>query len=308
MAPLLLTSALLSGCAADARPSPPAEHPARPVAGFWEHWGDGQAEIDHYSLVTPRYGELRQGTAILVFVTEDLTDAQRVKTDGGHPDEFPAWKLNEIRHFQTGVYDYEIMTSTFLRLDGQAPLGQPAKVSASVQEWCGHAYAQLVPRGGALEWTLHSYFDGEADQRRSLSLPADGVFADALPLLVRGWVGALAEPGGEREVPGMSTLVHQRLDHVRPDWAPLTVRSEAARTTLTVPAGTFEVRAWSATQGGVTTTWQVEVAPPYRIVAWSRTDGERAELVASRRLPYWQLHGEADVSALAGLGLSPDPR
>ena len=41
---------------------------------FWKHWGDGKAELDRYALTQPRYGELRQGTAVLIFVTEDFSD------------------------------------------------------------------------------------------------------------------------------------------------------------------------------------------------------------------------------------------
>lgn len=300
-------AALLTGCAADARPA--ADVPkALAVDGFWDVWGDGRAELDHYALTTPRYGELRQGTAVLVFVTEDFTEGQRVKSDGGHGDEYPVWKLNDVRHFQTGIYDYEVMTSTFLRLDGAAPLGQPVKVSLGVQEWCGHVYTQVEPGPAGLAWTQHSYFDGEGDQERTLALPADGVLSDALPQLVRGWVGALVEPGGEREVAGLPTLLHDRFAHVRPEWGRLTLSAPAALRTVTVPAGTFEVRELTAAQGDATTTWQVEVASPHRIVAWTRSDGEHAELVASERLPYWQLHGNADEAALSGLGLTRTPR
>ncbi len=300
---------LLAACSADAKPASPRPGPvAQAAPGFWEVWGDGQAELDHYSLVTPRYGELREGTAILVFVTEDFTDAQRVKSDGGHGDEFPVWKLNDIRHFQTGVYDYEVMTSSFVRLDGRAPLGHPVKVSHSVQEWCGHAYTQVVPRDAGLEWTQHSYFDGEGDQQRTLELPVDGVLADVLPQLVRGWVGALVEPGGTRTVPGLPTLLHDRFAHVRPAWGPMGLSASASTMTVTVPAGTFEVREVTAEQGGVSTTWRVEVASPHHLVSWTRSDGERAELVKTARLPYWQLHGEADERALAELGLEPTSR
>jgi hypothetical protein len=275
------------------------------IPGFWDTWGDGKAEIDHYSLTTPRYGQPRTGNAVLVFVTEDFTAGQTVKSDGGHGDEYPVWKLNDVRHFQTGIYDYEVMTSTFLRVDGRTPLGRPVKVSNSVQEWCGHAYAQFVPRAEVLDWTLHSYFDGEADQERELSLPADGVFMDALPMLVRGWVGALVEPDGERTMRGLPTLLHDRFTHVKPEWSDLVVRASSMVNQATVPAGTFAVREVSATQGGVTTTWQVEAASPYRIIAWSRTDGEKAELIASQRLPYWTMNGQADEAALSGLGLTP---
>ena len=85
---------------------------------FWMHWGDGKAELNGYSLKQPRYGTLRSGTAVLVFVTEDFSDASRVKAEPGrHPaaDVFPVLKLNAVRDFATGIYDYSVMTSSTLR-------------------------------------------------------------------------------------------------------------------------------------------------------------------------------------------------
>ena len=36
---------------------------------FWKHWGDGQAELNGYRLKQPRYGVVRDGTAVMIFVT-----------------------------------------------------------------------------------------------------------------------------------------------------------------------------------------------------------------------------------------------
>ena len=63
-----------------------------PAQDFWKHWGDGKAELNGYALKQPRYGALRDGTAVLVFVTEDFSDSLRVKADPGrHPasDVYP---------------------------------------------------------------------------------------------------------------------------------------------------------------------------------------------------------------------------
>ena len=77
-------------------------------------------------------------------------------------------KLNAVRDFATGIYDYNVMTSTFLRVAAGWPV---AKVSFSSQEWCGHVWHQLVPRGGRILGTLHSYFEGEADRPRISTCP-----------------------------------------------------------------------------------------------------------------------------------------
>src|SRR3954471_15567229 len=131
---------------------------------FWKHWGDGKAELDGYALVQPRYGQPRDGTAVLIFVTEDFSDSARVKADPGkHPpsDVYPVLKLNAVRDFQTGIYDYNLLTSVFARVEGGFPV---VKASFSAQEWCGHVYQQWLARGGRLAGVSHSYFDGEADQ------------------------------------------------------------------------------------------------------------------------------------------------
>src|SRR5688500_16263336 len=83
-------------------------------------WNDVRAELDTYTLAQPRYGELRKGSVVLIFVKEDFSNSARVKADPGkHPPEdvFPVLKLNSIKDFQTGVYDYNLMTSVFIGLE-----------------------------------------------------------------------------------------------------------------------------------------------------------------------------------------------
>ena len=161
---------------------------------------------------------MRAGTAVLVFVTEDFSDSLRVKADPGkHPasDVYPVLKLNAMRDFPTGIYDYNVMTSSFLRV---APGWPVAKVSFSSQEWCGHVWHQVVPRDGKLGGLFHSYFDGEADGVDDLAFPTDGVLEDALPVLLRGWNGAYLKPGESRAVPFLPSLLWARLNHKPLAW------------------------------------------------------------------------------------------
>ena len=155
---------------------PPA--PSAPTFGddFWKRWGDGKGELSSYDLTFPRYGELRKGLAVTVFVTETFSNSLRVKADPGkHPpsDEFPVMKLNLVEDFSTGIYDYNLLTSTFVALapvNGRAA-GSVTKVSFNSQEWCGGVYSQLLFDSGSARWTSHSYFDGEADQSRPSPSP-----------------------------------------------------------------------------------------------------------------------------------------
>ena len=257
------------------------------LSGFWEHWGDGRAEIDTYALVQPRYGEKRSGEAVFIYVTETFVDATRVKSDGGHADEFPVIKLNDVRDFQTGIYDYNAMTSSFLRLDGGQPLGQPTKVSLSVQEWCGHVYDQILARGSRLSRSLHSYFDGEADRAEDIAIPEGAVFADAMALLVRGLAGSLLEPGEHRDVPWLPSLLDSRLAHKPLEWTTASLTRSSETEDVQVPLGRFPCTRYTASVAGQKQHWWVEVAAPHRLVKWSRSTGEEGSLLGSTRTKYW---------------------
>src|SRR5512141_579993 len=107
---------------------------------FWKRWGDGKGELSGYDLVFPRYGQLRKGIAVTVFVTETFSNSLRVKSDPGkHPasDEFPVIKLNLVEDFATGIYDYNLLTSTFVALApvNDRPAGSATKIAFSSQEW-----------------------------------------------------------------------------------------------------------------------------------------------------------------------------
>jgi hypothetical protein len=278
---------------------------------FWRVWGDGKAELDGYALVQPRYGAPRDGTAVLIFVTEDFSDAARVKADPGkHPpsDVYPVLKLNFVRDFQTGIYDYNVMSSTFARTEW--PTGTPpfpvVKTSFSSQEWCGHVYAQWLVRGPSMIGTLHSYFDGEADQALQLAAPPGGVLEEAVPILIRGLRGPWLAPGETRSVPFLPSSLRARLGHKPQAWTTATVRRAAAAAPVPSVLGRVPAVEWTIEEaGGARTTWTVEEAAPHRILAWRGSDGESGQLLGSARLPYWQLHDPDGEAALAKLGLKP---
>ena len=288
-------------------PSAPSPLSAELSRAFWSHWGDGRAEMNAYRLVQPRYAAPRKGTAVLIYVTEDFSDRLRVKADPGkHPpsDVYPVLKLNAIRDFQTGIYDYNVMTSVFARVDAGWPI---AKVSFSSQEWCGHVYHQLLPRGDSVTGWSHSYFDGEADATEKLSMPARGVMEDALPILLRGWAGAYLSPGGSATVPFLPSLLRARLEHRPLAWGRATIALTADTDEVEVPAGRFEVRTWTVTpEDGPQATYQIEAASPHRLVRWATDAGELAELRGSERLAYWKLNGPGGEESLKRLGLQPE--
>src|SRR5262245_6282327 len=212
---------------------------ALPATGdeFWAHWGYGKAELNGYRLTQPRYGESRDGTAVLIYVTEDFSDSLRVKADPGrHPkqDIYPVLKLNFVRDFQTGIYDYNVMTSVFARVAFGWPV---SKISFSSQDWCGHVWHQLLPRPGGVEGVYHSYFDGEADGQEQLESPADGVYEDAMPILLRGWGSVYLKPGESRDVRYLPSPLSARFAHRRLAWGKATIARASSTRTEAVPAG-----------------------------------------------------------------------
>ncbi len=271
---------------------------------FWAHWGDGRAELSGYRLTQPRYGSLRKGTAVLIFVTEEFSESARVKADPGrHPptDVFPVLKLNAVRAFQTGIYDYNVMTSTFARVAPGWPL---AKVSFSSQEWCGHVYHQLLPRPGGVAGTWHSYFDGEADGSEQLTLPEDGVFEDALPILLRGLRGDYLAPGESRTLSLLPSLLSARLEHKPLAFVRAKLTRDAQSTRVRVPAGTFEVFTYTLVpEGRPTLTFAIETQYPHRLIRWTSDQGEEGALLKSTRLAYWKLNGPEGEQHLREIGL-----
>ncbi len=132
---------------------------------FKKYWFDGKAEVASYRLKQMRYGESREGTAVLIFVKEPFLVNAQVKANSASELTYDVMKLNATKKFNTGIYPYSIMQSTFSPLSVNT---HAVKVTASTQEWCGQTYMQLNNRD-QFEVESHSYFEGEADQQLSLN-------------------------------------------------------------------------------------------------------------------------------------------
>lgn len=294
-----------------ALPDRAAKAPPHYDAAFWEAWGDGFAEVSTYELVMPRYGEPRDGESIMIFVSETFSELQRVKADAGrHPktDEFPVMKLNWQKNFQTGIYDYSEMLSSFLGLDEIAgrPSGMLSKVSFSRQEWCGHMFAQALFDSSRIRVSGSSYFDGDADLSQTLALQKEGLSEDGLAFWARGMAPPFLKPGESRDVPFLTSLRSARDAHQPLAWSRINLTRNATLQKLEAPAGEFEVETFSAQlANGKGFVFFVEKDAPYRIIRWQFTSGEAAELVASERVKYWELNRPGGEDALRSLGLEP---
>jgi hypothetical protein len=137
----------------------PLKHPK-----FKSYWYTGKAEITSYKLTQMRYGEVHEGTAVHIYVTEDFLPKKQVKADSQSAQNIPILKLNSTKKFVTGIYPYSIMTSTFSPIAADK---QALKISFSAQEWCGNTFIQLNNRDN-FEVDFHSYFQNNADRKQSL--------------------------------------------------------------------------------------------------------------------------------------------
>jgi hypothetical protein len=310
-------STLLLACSAGAEK--PAIHSpaATPVsAEFSRYWYAGQAEMSRYQLQQNRYDDVHPGEAVLVFVTEDFLPGKQVKMEGGKTTETATsvLKMNQMRRFTTGIYDYSINTSVFTPV-GASQFPHTFKVATSVQDWCGQTYTQLNLRGKQYHLEAHSYFQQEADRSDSL---------EAVVLEDELWIRLRLDPktlplGELRIIPG---TVASRLRH-----QPL--RVEAAKAELTAYRGSVfkpaqtgaALQAYILTYPDTKRTLRIvfEQAFPYLIAGWEDTyDGQMklgnqtygsAKLLTTRAIrtttlksDYWQRHTRADSVLRRQLG------
>lgn len=262
---------------------------------FKTYWYAGEAEINSYQLEQARYGELREGKAVLVFVTEPFLKEKQVKADGNRPDNIPVLKLNSTKNYLTGIYPYSIMTSSFYPAhDNQHAL----KVSFSAQEWCGQVYAQLNNRE-KFEVSSHSYFESEADQELQLDKT---VLENELWNKIR--VNPEDLPVGEVTI--LPSLEYIRLSHKE-------LKPYTASITLTEANG---LKVYSIKYPELNRVLEISFTTsfPYTIEGWSdsftsgfgakaKTMVSKATRIKTLKTPYWRQNSNRFLSLRDTLGL-----
>ena len=168
------------------------------------YWNDGLAEVSRFALEQQRYGELRKGEAVMIFVSEPFRRDRHVKYEqGSRRNVTQVLKLNMTRKFLTGIYPYSNMTSIFTPTDKQWPL----KVTSTAQEWCGQRFTQANQTRRGYRFQMNSYFDAEGDQQFNRN---NAILEDGLWTLVRLAPGKLPV-GNFQAIPGNEycMLFHQ---------------------------------------------------------------------------------------------------
>ena len=137
---------------------------------FKNYWYSGKAELNSYKLEQSRYGELREGKAMLIFVAEDFSQKKQVKLDepdkAGN-DKVNVLKMNFTKNFVTGIYPYAMMLSVFTPVN-RILFPNTLKVTMTSQEWCGQVFSQLNLKDSKYTVSSYSYFEQEGDKKSQL--------------------------------------------------------------------------------------------------------------------------------------------
>ena len=264
---------------------------------FNEYWFNGDAEITSYQLEQARYGEIHKGNAVLIFVTEPFNVEKQVKSDNEGKDVESVLKLNFTKKFNTGIYPYSMMTSTFLPL---SDLNQPLeKITTTVQEWCGHVFTQINNKNNKWDVNSFSYFEKEGDQQLNLN---QDILEDELWSKIRTKPHLL--PVGKQKM--IPSLFYLRLMH-----QPL--KAYQAETLKKVNHDLVEYSiSYPELNRKLIIHYQNQF--PYQIESWQESYqsgwGEKAAMLTSKgtkiktlKIPYWEKHSTTDTVLRDSLGL-----
>jgi hypothetical protein len=256
---------------------------AKPLSeAFKNYWFAGEAEITSYKLEQARYGEMRNGHAVLIYVTEDFLPEAQVKADKQNPENISVLKLNATKKFNTGIYPYSIMQSAFYPLSNNQ---HAVKVSSSIQEWCGQAYTQLNNKS-AFEIMSHSYFEGEADSSFNLN---KAILENELWIQLR--IDPKSLPTGNIQI--IPSFEYTRLKHIA---------IKPYQATAQLNEGSYKI-VYPELERTVTINFNPQ--SPYDILGWTETfksgSGEKAKMLtttatklASIKSPYWSKKSNKD--------------
>ncbi len=300
--PLILLAAL--GCTSQKAEENENHKPRdiyQPTKAFSDYWYAGLAELNHYHLSQARYGELREGDAILVFVTEEFLTKKQVKNEGSDSkNTTTVLKTNYLKKFNTGIYDYSIMSSIFTPID-KNNYPRTFKVSTSTQEWCGQTFLQLNQSKNRYNYAGYSYFMSEGDDKGTVE---NVLLEDELFNRIR--MDYTAIPTGEvRLLPATQwmRLTHKKLKPYR---------ATISLSEIDKNMGSIEVN-YSDMDRKVTI--EFEKTSPFRILSWSETAmsgyGDAAKMLTTVATldttimsPYWNKNTVSDEYLRKTMGLA----
>jgi hypothetical protein len=261
-----------------------------PSEEFNSYWNSGTAELTRYELKQARYGAMHEGEMIVVVVSEPFRTDKQVKSEltPGVKDT-PVLKAQLMRRFATGIYDYELTTTSFKPVETDLYRRAP-KITGSAVDWCGHAWMQLNLKSGAYLAQVRSYFEAEADENFKIG---DAISEDEIWQRIRMHPKFL--PVGD--TPVIPSLMSARLRHRR-----LNVETALAETQAygKLKQTEFSLRYATGTPEERQVSWIFEDTFPHRILEYRETYwdgfGKKQKLTTVARLKktirsaYWREH------------------
>ena len=258
---------------------------------FNSYWYSGKAEITSYKLSQVRYGEIYQGTAVNIFVTESFLPEKQVKADHQNEKNIPILKLNSTKKFTTGIYPYSLMTSTFSPIDINK---KTLKISFSSQEWCGNTFAQLNNKSD-YQIQFYSYFESNSD--RKITLKKD-ILENELWNQLR--ISPENIPVGELQIiPSFEylSLHHKKFQSYKAE-ASLVKNGDFLMYTINYPSLKRKL------------SIQLKKDFPFTIESWNEEISSRgkslitkAKKIKTIQSAYWSKNGVADLEERKALGL-----
>ena len=284
--PLFCLAALLfAQCGyAPENASTPAASPIPTLAsnpltvGFQDYWYQGKAELSSYTVTQERYGEIRPAEQVNIFVTEDFSRQKQVKLDNPDQagnDRVPVLKLNSVRRFHTGIYDYSILESVFTPVDNSATL----KTTSTVQDWCGQVFTQINLEKKDYRIRQFSYFEteGDTDERLPQTLLEDELWTKLR-------IDPAALPLGKVQIIPATLYLRFRHQPFKTHSANLALEKGDRESTLRL------------TYADIPRSLAIrfESASPYRILGWEELDNgklmSKGVLKTTRMEAYWSEH------------------
>jgi len=270
---------------------------------FRDYWFKGTAEISGYRLEQARYGEMRSGEAVLVFVTEPFSKSKGVKLDNAEiagSDRVDVLKLNFTRNFITGIYPYSVMSSIFTPVSTDR-YNPSLKSVSTCQEWCGQTFTQLNREANGYDVKEFSYFESEGDRQFQLK---DVLLEDELWTMLRIAPGQI--PTGLVSLLPSGQFLRFSHEEIVPREANISIQNRGDMNQLKVM---YPYNGRSL---------EINYSPefPYTIESWADSYkdgwGEKAQVLTTRgtlmgriNSPYWTENANSDTTLRHQLGLAP---
>lgn len=264
---------------------------------FNDYWLEGMGEVNSYQLKQMRFGEIHEGKALLLFNIEDFSKSKQVRLDypeKAGSDAIKVLKSNQVRKFDTGIYDNSIMQSVYTPIDLEK-YPNSIKVTTSVQNWMGQVFTQLNLRPYQYLFKVNSHLETEGDQEFQL---AKAFLEDEIWNNIR--INPDDLPTGSIQI--IPSMVTARLRH-------LALGVEDARASLQKgkKSSTYEL---NFVESERSLKIKFQTAFPHIIEGWEESYQENgkklsttATLIKNQQLEYWNRRFNSDNKLRKEFGL-----